>query len=440
TQPVRPADPARPTAPAEEDSSAPTGEVITEATSEGETTASESEGTTAAGEEATSPQETTTAAPNKPVIDDSGIKDLGNGLGDYDNETPDYPLVNDNRYDDLTEGDTVTVNGKPATVINTEKLPEKHTILTDVGFVQVGGPYEFLDENEVPFASWFFGEGQFIVSVVNQKEKNHVKGAFRSNIEQLANAALTPGDQADMANGSDIELRMTVSDYSNVQSGDAVKALLDQIVATYKEVIGREPKTGAIKGISVKLDKDTGFGFEPVERTNGQITISITLPEDMQRNGMTAYLAFEGDGKYQLVYDLDTDPYTVTFSTDDFTKDYVLMVLDDSEEGCMWHWLIILGDLTMLVVVLFTTKRKKDDDEYWTLDEDGKIKIRKKSRNRRFIGEAALITACVIANIFGCCRLDFIFTVVSVIASVPTLACSYQHKFKEKKEEDQAAD
>ena len=79
------------------------------------------------------------------------------------------------------------------------------------------------------------------------------------------------------------------------------------------------------------------------------IKVVIQIPEAYVLGAKRVYLAKEDGSEFILLEDLDDDPTTITFMTDDFTCDYAFFTIEDEEVAtgtleidgdCLWHWYI----------------------------------------------------------------------------------------------------
>ncbi|MBQ8084619.1 MAG: hypothetical protein IJ232_00760 [Lachnospiraceae bacterium] len=109
---------------------------------------------------------------------------------------------------------------------------------------------------------------------------NDFNGGLANNASDLATLVLTEEEAADLANGASVKVWVAVEDISdNVSSSDkaSVEAAIQNLSASY--TVG--------KYLDLDLFKAVNDTQTQITRTNGKVSITLTLPEDLQGDNRT---------------------------------------------------------------------------------------------------------------------------------------------------------
>ncbi|MGN0132400.1 MAG: hypothetical protein ACI4AA_08165, partial [Lachnospiraceae bacterium] len=174
------------------------------------------------------------------------------------------------------------------------------------------------------------------------------------------------------------------------------------------------------------------------------IVIAVgTLIYELIRDGAVICLAKEDGSGYILMEDLDDDPDTITFKTDDFDSVYMLVSLEDENKGCRWHYVILIVTIIYSLGLFIIMKRKReeeDDEAEISGKEDPEGNQKKRKRNSvicRGISQTALLAVYIWVNICGCCYLELLCAVVGMLVVSLAQFLTYRDKFKLDKNEKQ---
>ncbi|MCQ2498392.1 MAG: InlB B-repeat-containing protein [Lachnospiraceae bacterium] len=275
------------------------------------------------------------------------------------------------------------------------------------------------------------------------KVKDRITGDL-PDTEAVAEAVLTDEERKILEEGGNIVIRLTVDDSRKNKPSEeedpALYIVLDQYEKESQENIPGG-KAVFISFVDLKLEKSINAAdWERILESGMEIPVVIDLPDGSVLGARRLVLARREGDHFVILEDLDDDPNTITFMTNDFESDYVLLGIEEIEEltednDCFWHWLILLTGIIELMILLITKSRKKieeKDDPEITPEEIEKK--RKRVRNIRIADYVLGTNISLIFAIFGTCWLDWpVFAVQVVVCTIAEYL-----KEKKKKEDEQA--
>lgn len=180
--------------------------------------------------------------------------------------------------------------------------------------------------------------------------------------DELADAVFTDEDRKFIEDGVDIRLKLTVEDITNSVS-DADKRAVRSVANGYS--VGEYIDIELLKRVG---DRD----WVNIHETKKAVRITVKIPEKLLGvAGRTfAMVRVHGDGA-QFLDDLDDNPETITFDTDEFST-YAILYKDkggatptpgspqtgDSGKPELWFALAVISLLCAGAVIVFGGKKK----------------------------------------------------------------------------------
>ena len=222
------------------------------------------------------------------------------------------------------------------------------------------------------------GEGAVIVTVVSD---GYQSNAGVADTVAVANAVLTSEQIQRVNSGETIEIRVDVKDISAEvpkEDKDVIEQGLqaDAAAGTGSGTSGDESGElilGAYIDISMYIKVGDG-DWDAVAVADVPIEIVVGIPDELQSDGRTYYIARCHEGEYALLDDLDSEPDTITIKTELFSTyaiayrqgsgtdaDGVNGFLASLSWGAVALW--SMGILVMLGIVIFLIfwKRRKEE-------------------------------------------------------------------------------
>lgn len=243
------------------------------------------------------------------------------------------------------DNDRITVSGEPIRTGNVNDMTDTSTTLS-------------------------LGDGAVIVTVVC-RDQTYTAGV--ADTVAVANAVLTQEQLALVNNGETIEIRIDVTDISDTVPGQD------------KEVIenGIEEYSGEVPGLTLGMYVDLsmfiriGAGdWNAITATKEPIEVIIGVPDSLQEKGRTYYIIRAHEGEHTFMRDMDSEPDTITISTDMFSS-YAIAYVQAEGKGdrcglchicptflgiCYFIWLAIII-LAVLIIWLVIRKKRKEEGE-----------------------------------------------------------------------------
>ena len=146
-----------------------------------------------------------------------------------------------------------------------------------------------------------------------------------TSANELAEMLLTDAEKQQVANGTDIKIVLEVKDAADSVGSDD-KALVETAKNGYE--------TGQYLDIS--LFKIIGENRNAISKTNGKITVTITIPDALKNTENNTTRTFAvirvHDKKAELLEDLDESADTITIATDRFST-YAIIYKDTANDG-----------------------------------------------------------------------------------------------------------
>lgn len=266
--------------------------------------------------------------------------------------------------------------------------------------------------------------------------------------EDVANKVLTEEEKKILDDGGEIIVRLKVRDNDKDDKDDKP---LKELIKKVKKDNPDKPDVKFEKYINLKLEKKINDGdWERILSTGGEIEIKIELPEELCGSGKNIRIARLVDGKYVLLEDLDSDPDTITFMTNDFDTDYVLISIGENaipllgdifDTDCFWHWIILLMLILSGATAIVWWKKEDDDDgdekddipKPETSDEDdNKRKVKRKGHWILIVVFNGIGAICVV---LGSCHFDLLFEIISILlTTVIEVLKSYKNRQRNKEQ------
>lgn len=252
--------------------------------------------------------------------------------------------------------------------------------------------------------------------------------------QELIDQVLTEDEKTAIKDGGKMIIRLLVNDHRRTKPGETEDPKLHKFMKNLENTKGQKAVFKTY--INLKLEKQLNGGdWERILATGQKVMVSLTLPEDIRGDYKEFYLIRKTADGYEIIDNLEKDVLgVIRFMTDDFESDYAIVVLEDENTVCYWHWLIALISLIYLVALLLTLKKKKKEDDIEISAEvadEELAKQAKKSRNRRWILLIPYAAGLIVITYFGHCNLELPFDIISVILVGGTDYGTYRHKFKE---------
>ena len=269
--------------------------------------------------------------------------------------------------------------------------------------------------------------------------------------EKVAQIVLTPEEMKIIEEGGEVIIRLTVDDNRKDEPHKEEKPGLYRLMDNLDKEAGEKAVFKSF--ISLRLEKKVNDGdWENLMKSGEPIKVVIEIPEGYVLGAKRVYLAKEDGSEFILLEDMDDDPATITFMTDDFTCDYAFFTIEDEEvalgtlepdRDCFWHWYIVLTAVLYLVVLLITMK-KKEEQETDTESNDGIVagtdgtalneqeelkKLAKKSCRNRWGFIVVYLIAIAIFTYLGECNKDLPLAIVATILVGGTDYGTYKHKW-----------
>ena len=220
------------------------------------------------------------------------------------------------------------------------------------------------------------GEGSVSVTVVND-EYRHVAGV--ADTVAVANAVLTREQKQHVNDGGKIEIRVEVKDISG-QVSQQDKETIESGLADYKITSDADTREqgelilGAYIDISMFIKIGDG-DWDAITQSGEPIEVVIGIPDELQSDGRTYYIARCHEGEYALLDDLDNESDIITIKTELFSTYAIVYMqglgmdtdgangfLASLSQGAVALW--SLGILVMLGIVIFLIfwKRRKEEE------------------------------------------------------------------------------
>ena len=141
------------------------------------------------------------------------------------------------------------------------------------------------------------------------------------NKDQLMDAVLSDEEKEQLGDG-DVSIDFNISNADKTASDEEKKAVEDYLAAM---------QDGSYElGLYVNLElfKTVNGDKTAVTDTNKPIRITISVPEDLVKDGRAFGLVRVHDGEAEFLKDLDTDPKTITIESDKFST-YAVVYSDE---------------------------------------------------------------------------------------------------------------
>ena len=241
------------------------------------------------------------------------------------------------------------------------------------------------------------------------------------NKDDVADKVLTEEELQIIEDGGEVIIRLRIEDGDKDHKTDMP---LEELIKKLKDKNPDKPNVKFERYVVLSLEKKINDGdWEQIIKSGGKIEVMIEIPDNLR--GKDVSIAMLVDGEYLVLDDLDGDPNTITFMTDDFDTDYVLISIGENsipllgfiDPNCFWHWIILLMLILSGVTAIIWWKKEdeeegKDETVADTSDDNKPRKIRRRGHYILVIVFNGIGAICVI---LGSCYLDIIVEIISII-------------------------
>ena len=149
------------------------------------------------------------------------------------------------------------------------------------------------------------------ISMEVQHKDNVPDTKLNASVDELAKAVLTPEEQEEIKQGTDIKIVLIVSDATKtVPTADKEK-----VEAAIKELDGYE--LGQYLDLNLLKIIGSSEGVK-ITQTNKPIRVTFEIPSELREKAEYSVIRVHG-GTVTILPDLDSDPDTVTIETDKFS-------------------------------------------------------------------------------------------------------------------------
>ncbi len=157
-----------------------------------------------------------------------------------------------------------------------------------------------------------------------QPGANVPETTITTSLDELADIVLTPAEKAEVNDGTDIIIILTIEDGTYLVPA-ADKAMVEAVIGGMQGC-----KLGQY--LDVNLLKIIGSVQKKIHETNALITVMFEIPEALRGDGREYAVIRVHDGETAVLPDLDKDADTVTIQSDKFST-YALVYSEETESG-----------------------------------------------------------------------------------------------------------
>nr|MCR5279011.1 hypothetical protein [Lachnospiraceae bacterium] len=269
------------------------------------------------------------------------------------------------------------------------------------------------------------------------------------NKGEAAVAVLDPDEWGLLEDGSVVVIRLTVDDDQEIKD--------DGFLEKFSEEQGHKAEIRS--NVYLELEKKINDAdWTRILRSGSPIIVTIDIPEEIRKEGENLCLVVRKADGYVMFKDLDTDPDTITISTDDFESEYLtiaildelspaaLKLFDDlieeingthEHEGgkCYWHWAVLLMLILSAVTALLYWKDNDREEETETIEtKDGKKKKLLIRRKGHFPILIVINAFGLLFAFLGTCHIDWPLEALGVVITV----ASELYKGHKRRDEEEA--
>ena len=204
----------------------------------------------------------------------------------------------------------------------------------------------------------------------------------------------------------------TSEELERITESDNIKIVLD--IRDGKDIVSSNDMAAAqtaaessgcklAQYLDITLFKVMNGAEEKITKTSGEITVTLTIPENLRENGASYFLIRVHEGETDVLPDLDSNPDTITVKTDRFSA-YALAYKEDDPDknkntGVDSHigLFITLGVAAayIFIVMYFTTGSYGMTEERKDRTVKAIIEWGRKSKLRRIPALAAILAVLV---------------------------------------------
>lgn len=160
------------------------------------------------------------------------------------------------------------------------------------------------------------------ISKDTQLGENAFKTEITTSLDELTRMVLTDVEREQITKGTDIKIVLTVNNLNNLDS-DIDRQTVKEALNEFGYILG--------KYLDISLFKKIGDIEKQVTETNGLITLTFNIPEELRSDGRVFAVIRVHNGETAVLPDIDDDESTVTIQTDRFST-YALVYRDPAEE------------------------------------------------------------------------------------------------------------
>ena len=184
----------------------------------------------------------------------------------------------------------------------------------------------------------------------------------KADLKMLLQSCFTEEELERIEKGENAVSRVSVVKVAETVSPQDKKVVEEQLHILEKTIKGLQ------FGQYIEIYVECKIGdseWRQVHELSGDMTLEITVPDELLKNERTYYVLRNHEGACDLLEDLDDEPTTVTIATNKFSTYALLYVDNDTAEESMmgWVWFLVGGSVLLLFLIFLFLKRKKEEEE-----------------------------------------------------------------------------
>ena len=184
----------------------------------------------------------------------------------------------------------------------------------------------------------------------------------KADLKMLLQSCFTEEELERIEKGENAVTRVSVVKVAETVSPQDKKVVEEQLHILEKTIKGLQ------FGQYIEIYVECKIGdseWRQVHELSGDMTLEITVPDELLKNERTYYVLRNHEGVCDLLEDLDDEPTTVTIATNKFSTYALLYVDNDTAEESMmgWVWFLVGGSVLLLFLIFLFLKRKKEEEE-----------------------------------------------------------------------------
>lgn len=310
---------------------------------------------------------------------------------------------------------------------------------TALSALSVGGPGTEADRVVVQEESVQLGDGSVSVIVESAKEADYTLEGIVVDTQAVISACLTEEEQAQVEQGSKVEIRLLVEKKPDSEVTEEEK---QEISATQKEMAKQIKGLTFGQYVDIQLDKRIDEGdWDSIPEASDNIDIIVDIPVEIQYEGATYYIIRDHNGSCSVLYNLMQSYTQMKISTRYFSTYAILYTQEDTEvtelmkeaDSCLYHIYIVVACI-LCILLLFLMRRKKEKKE--EKKKDNKKDNKKVNLYLSCIVSVAAILIYILLAYLGSCSLDLPAAVCSTLVTLLVLWLSQKKRKDREKEKE----